>query len=833
MHKAFLFSRLYRAGNLQALKLRLGGCIDIIVALLLSGVLRCETAFAFPTSFNYDIPAQSLNSALMQFAADSGLALIFTTDIVRGMRSHPLTGQMSHEQALQVLLQNTGLDYQFVDGRTVTLVQRFEAEQPSTPPTKTLESVTVFGDAIKNTDWVIDREITDDAPRSYRASHAITATRTDTPIQHIPQSVQAIKRSIIDDQQNVTVSEALYNVSGVVPRNRLSTPVIEGTLVRGFRAEQLIDGFTQYYNTGDRESLVNIERIEVLKGANALFYSGGSGSQAGGVINIVSKLPNRDAFREIGFRGGSYDFYQPYIDLNQPINDQTAFRLTAEYTESRSQVDVIETERFNVNPSLMLAPDDDTTLIVQGKFSHWQQPEYQGLPATGTLADGFRIRPQTFIGPADISDSRSDQQAIWGTLAHRIDDTWSLEIKARYAGSEFLEHTQTLFNGASFIADTPLLSPSTWALADAELFQQQQDVAFQAYVRAQFDTSITENVLMLGADYSRLRDEGYVDVARRIAGLVDLEAPVFEFPYRIPGPGINNQSVENQTEGGYLQWHSTIAKQIHAVIGARLGGIEIGYHNDIRRIDSKTERVKFLPQAGLAYDLTDTLTVFASYTEGLRGQPFVNFAGTPEPELSSQMEAGIKLDFATRLSGQMTIYQIDRSQVAVATPANPSEFQAIGRQRSRGIEMDWVWQPIENFSVLTNYAHTDARFVDGKAGVPENNRMTAVPEDSGRVWANYRFTVESLRGLGAGMGIYWNSGSYVSNDNQFKTGGYYLFDAAVSYQARAFELAATLKNLTDESYFEPLQYFGGGISGGGRVAYSTGCTFYLSAAIKF
>jgi iron complex outermembrane receptor protein len=88
--------------------------------------------------------------------------------------------------------------------------------------------------------------------------------------------------------------------------------VVENTLVRGFRAEQLIDGFTQYYNPGDRESTVNIEHIEVLKGSNAVLYSGGSGAPVGGVINVISKLPQAKAFAEAGFKMGSYSFYQPY-----------------------------------------------------------------------------------------------------------------------------------------------------------------------------------------------------------------------------------------------------------------------------------------------------------------------------------------------------------------------------------------------------------------------------------------------------------------------------------------------------------------------------------------
>ncbi|MGR8929361.1 MAG: TonB-dependent siderophore receptor, partial [Gammaproteobacteria bacterium] len=248
----------------------------------------------------------------------------------------------------------------------------------------------------------------------------------------------------------------------------------------------------------------------------------------------------------------------------------------------------------------------------------------------------------------------------------------------------------------------------------------------------------------------------------------------------------------------------------------------------------KTERLKLLPRVGVAYDLSEAFTLFAGYSEGIRGQPFVSFVSMPEPEISRQFEAGIKLEFAGQLSGQVAAYQIDRDQVAVASPNNPSMFNSQGQQRSRGVEVDLLWQASESISVLGGYAHTDARFVDDLAGVAKNSRLAAVPEDSGRVWVNYRFVGESaLHGFNAGIGVYRRSGAYISHDNRFRTDGYYLFDGAISYEMTNFKVAVAVKNLTDETYFQPLQYFGGGISGGGRVAPAAGRTVYLSISTRF
>jgi iron complex outermembrane recepter protein len=805
----------------------------LIVAFVLSVALS-QAVFAAPQAIKYNIPAQSLNNALIKFAAEAKLALIFSADMVRGIQVEALNGLMTVEQALSALLKNTGFSYRFIDANTVTLTQREAAAQPSfeSIPTTIMDSVTVLGNTASGYDAAIGSLIQDQDPKSYRASDAITATRTDTPVKQIPQSIQTIKRSLIDDQQNITVSEALYNVSSVVPRQVLYAPVIEGTLVRGFRAEQLLDGFNQYYNPGDRESMVNLERIEVLKGSNAVLYGGGSGSPVGGVVNLISKLPKAQAATEMGFKMGSYEFYQPYFDWNQPLTDDLLFRMTGEYTDSASYVNVIQTQRFNINPTLVFTNHHTTTLILQGKVSRWEQPDYQGLPATGTLVGDFRTRPSTFVGPADIPDSHSNADSVWGSLDHQINAVWSLNFKARYAYSEFDEKVQSLFGSDGFVADLPLMLPSSWALANVELFQRQKEYSVLGNALAKFEIGPSENTLLFGADYSELDDQGFINAGFGQYGLgvgtVDLQAPEFPVAFNTPGTSINSPSVKNTTYGGYVQLQSSFYKRFHQLFSLRLGGLEIDFQDKTSGGAAKTQTLKPLPRVGGVFDVTDAVSVFASYSEGMRGQPFVNFSGPPQPELSRQIEAGLKFDFSGELSGQMAVYQIDRSNVAVTDIQDPGlRSIAAGQQRSRGFETDLIWQPYEEIGVLANYAHTQAEFTDDLAGVSAGNQLAMVPENSGRLWANYRFQQSALKGLSLGFGVYLRTGAYLSDDNAFKTGGYHSFDAAIAYETQQFKLATTVKNLTGEDYFQPYGYFTG------RVVPASGASVFVSVAVKF
>ncbi len=800
----------------------------------MGGLAVCESACAIEALIHYNIPAQSLNDALLKFAADSNLELVFSADNLRGLNAGPLLGTMTPEQALQQLLNKSGLGFRFLDAHTVMLLNLVQPQTSSSQeraPT-VLDAMTVVGQAAdpeheqaENLGWDSSGHAT-----TYQVANISSATRTDTPVRQIPQSIQAINRSLIDDQQSVNVSEVLANVSGVVPRNTLYTPVLEGTLIRGFRAEQLIDGFTQYYNPGDRESLVNINRIEVLKGSNAVLYSGGSGAPVGGVVNIVSRLPQPEAFTKAGYKMGSYSFYQPYVDWNQPLNDSVWFRVTGEYTQSGSYVDTLQTQRFNINPALTLTDHDAVELTLQGKISRWSQPDYQGLPATGTLIGHFKTHPKTFVGPEDIADSRSDSDAVWGNLDIRFNPNWSVNFKARYADSSFDQKVQTLIGGGTsaaeaFSADKPFSPPSTWGLANAELYQQQQELSFLGNALGKFTWGSSENSLLFGADHSQLDDAGFTDFVPLLS-LVNLDAPDFQSRFTDPGPGENRLFMRNTTYGGYAQWQSSWFKRVHQLFGLRLGAMDIDYSDQAspRKNQSRTQSLHWLPRLGSVVDITESMSLFAGYSEGMRGQPFVIFSGTPEPEISRQLEAGIKLDIAHQLSGQLAVYQIDRENVAVNAG---SGVVAEGKQRSQGFEVDLTWQPLEELDILTSYGHTKAEFIEALPGIAAGNRLALVPKNTGRIWANYRFSAGFLNGLGMGFGVYLRDGAYLSDDNQFRTQGYHSFDATIAYETQRFKLAATAKNLSSETYFQPYDYLDG------RVAPSQGASVFVTLSLNY
>ncbi|MEN5062281.1 TonB-dependent receptor plug domain-containing protein [Luteimonas sp. TWI1416] len=131
----------------------------------------------------------------------------------------------------------------------------------------------------------------------YAASATSAATRTETPLTEVPQSVQIITSTLLREQDRRTLGDALVNVSGVTPTRSDETLFIP-PIVRGFPAEVYLDGlplFAGNQQAYDPPGLVGISTISVLKGPSATLYGGGLGTPLGGVINIESKRPDPTA----------------------------------------------------------------------------------------------------------------------------------------------------------------------------------------------------------------------------------------------------------------------------------------------------------------------------------------------------------------------------------------------------------------------------------------------------------------------------------------------------------------------------------------------------------
>ncbi len=657
--------------------------------------------------------------------------------------------------------------------------------------------------------------------RGYQALTDTSSLRMQTLLQQTPISVQVIPRQLIDEQGAVNLQDVLRNAPSTKALNPLFVGQV-GPKIRGFAAERYIDSLPNYYDPGSRDLLANVERIEVLKGPPSMLMQGGQ-TPTGGVINILSKLPTRERFVELGVTGGSHGLISPYFDINQPLTkDGTVlFRMTGQWESTNSNIDIVNRRSYEINPTLTLTNNRTTSLTIQGRLSHRDQQDYSGLPIDGTLNRSlYTVRRTLFPSNAGIPRTTSDIASLTLRFDHQFNETWSTSAAARIGTARFREPTQFVFS------NNPTIPPSTFGLFNGRLNEDTSETSFYVNFVANLEAGPAQTKVLLGFDYDRVSDKGFLNAA--FAGLVDFANPVFPtFADPPSGPFTTFTNIDNtyQNVGLMLQTHTTLWNRLHVLAGLRAGLIDIQSNELTTASSFHTEEARLLPRLGVAFDVTPAVTVFANYAQGMRPVPFFNGPSAPKPELSSQIEAGVKMNFGFGLSGTVSLFDITRNNVVAASPTIPGLQVQTGEQRSQGVDADLVWQPSPNWSFLGSVAWMYPRVV--KDSVNQGKVLDQVPRAAGRLWGTYRVTEGTLTGLSLGAGLYAASSQAVNLSNTGFTPGFVTFDARVAYQWKNWTLAVVGRNLSDKRYFVPYPYLDG------RVAPAEGRTVFATLSTRF
>lgn len=648
----------------------------------------------------------------------------------------------------------------------------------------------------------------------YQAREVTSATRTRTPLKETPQSVVVVTPELLRDQGVTSIAEALENVSGAQGAVRLQTPAYESTILRGFQAEIFRDGMTGYLNTGDPNAMAGVERIEVLKGPNAILYGGGTGTPLGGVVNIVTKKPQDADFTTLGLNYGSHGFVEPSFDINRRLtaDGRVLFRMNGSYVRSGAQVDVIETSRYSFSPSLTFGHGTDTRLTIEGYASKWQQQEYQALPAWGTVAGDFRLSRDLYIGDPDIPDSATRTRKLTLTLDHDFNQDWSSKTQLRYGRNDVDQITQII------ISNTPDAGPRAWNLYNSYVPGKQTEFSLSSTVEGRLTAGGLDHRLLFGADYARIDDWSLMYMDMMPVGSVDLTDPADWPDWTMPeGLAMTDGDATYKTAGAFVQVQSSVGR-LHLLGGLRLAYLGIDSVSINYGRTDKLSKTRLLPRIGAVYDLTDQLSAFASYSRGMKANAFTFYSGSPKPEHSSQAEIGLKFDSDNGLSGSLAVFRIERENVPVTDPADPFMLTSIaeGQQRSQGFEADLVWQPSGPWRLVANYAYTDAELTaDIPNGAPAGSALAGVPRHSGGLWLDYDRRDDAGEGWRAGAGLHAVSSAYVDQMNLYETAGYATIDASASYSRDGLSVGLYVKNLADRDHFVPYyRYLDGRVAAG-------------------
>ena len=634
---------------------------------------------------------------------------------------------------------------------------------------------------------------------AYAVQSALSATKTDTPLITVPQSIQVIPRSLIEEQQSRTLADTLINVSGVRPTKSqeflFTTPII-----RGFPADLYFNGLPAFGTTAsaDPASLAGTESIEVLKGPTAALYGGGVGAPLGGLINVISKSPEADPVNLIGIRKGSYATTSTFADLNLPVGEKVSARIAGEYQREGSWINHVKSRQYSVQPSVSFQLSPETQILLRGKFDNRSQREYSGLPALQALSGEL----ERYAYPGATSGqplTRIRNRLFSAELRHKLSDNTKFTLSAHHFKSNVRDYGSFIYpEVAGPATDTPTVYPIFGLYLPSTIQQSTLD----ANLSSSFDALGGHHEVLGGINYDLTKLNSAISSADYLGDL-DLADPLYQVDYG-PTP-IPNYAQTNRytTTAVYLQDQATYGR-LHILASLRYTNLRLRQKE--QDLDATYHRVT--PRLGVTYDLTDSVSIYAAYGTGFRGA--VNFVGlgTPKPETSRNVEVGAKFAFdELSLSGTVALFDQTRRHVTTADPdpAHLGYSIQTGKQRARGFETDLLWEPDDNFSLLFNYAYTHAD-VTSDTTIPVGDRLPRVPKHSVRLAAHYRVPDGVAKGLSFGAGITAVSARELTLPNSVTVPGYALLDAQASYRLDKYTISLSVVNLANRKVYDTYQY---------------------------
>lgn len=652
-----------------------------------------------------------------------------------------------------------------------------------------LEKVTVLG----------ERET------GYDATSSQSATKTETPLIDTPQAITVITQELIQDQAMQGMADVVRYVPGVgmaQGEGNRDTPIFRGS---SSTADLFIDGMrddVQYFR-----DLYNIERVEALKGSNAMIFGRGG---SGGVLNRVTKQADGETRRDLSLQAGSWNRLRATADVSDAINDNAAFRINALVEETDSFRDDVSASRRGINPtaSLLFGENTDLSLGVE----HFEDERTADRGISSLLGKPVDVDPSTFFGDPERSFAEIEANTFSALWEHGF--TNGANLRNRTLVGRYDKFYQNVFPGAARADDTVTLSAYNTETRRDNLLNQ-TDLVFVA------NTGSIEHKLLVGAEFGRqetdnFRETGYFSdtcaTATTTSVRVSLANPRYTGPicFKQSASDADNHGVA-RTGALYVQDQIEFSPNWLAVIGLRYDHFELDLRNNRTGLDLASSDSLVSPRVGLIYKPQANVSIYANMGKAFlprSGEQLASLSLTNqslEPEEFSNLELGAKWDISPRLAATAAVYRLTRSNVAVVDPLDASKLVLLAgdSQHVEGVELGLSGKISENWSVMGGFAYQDARTtqaVETSPGtvLPAGRILAQVPRRTFSLWNRYDFTSR----WGAALGVIARDKMFTSTSNAVTLPGYARVDGAVFFALNEnIQMQLNVENLLDREYF--------------------------------
>jgi catecholate siderophore receptor len=618
-----------------------------------------------------------------------------------------------------------------------------------------------------------------------------TATKTATLLRDIPQALTVVTHQEVQDQSMLSIGDVVRYIPGITAHqgeNNRDEIVIRGN---DTSASFFVDGVrddVQYYR-----DLYNVERIEVLKGPNALMFGRGGG---GGIINRVTKEPSFTPRQEFELIGGSHGTKRLTADFGRALTPSVAFRLNGLYEDSGSFRQYVDLERYGVNPTLTVMAN--RTRITFG-YEHLHDyrvadrgiTSFQGRPADVDIS--------TYYGNPNQSHVRARVDLGSAMIEHQ---GGRLNIQSRLSFGGYDRGYQNFVPGVVSPAKTQVsLSAYNNATKRLNAFNQ-TNLTYSASTRR------IRHTVLAGIELGRQQTDNF-----RNTGYFNDTATSITVPYSNPTISTlaafrqsstdPNNHLKTNLAATYVQDQAELSAHLQVLAGARFDYFDLHYHDNrtgtnLRRIDNLVS-----PRVGIVVKPVANLSIYGSYSVSYlpsSGDQFSSLTAITQqvkPEKFNNYEGGVKWDIAN-VSLTAAMYRLDRSNTRSTDPNDPTRIVQTGRTRTTGYEMALDGRVAKNWKIIVSYAYQDAFIASATTSARAAAQVPQVPHHNFSIWNNYQIVPR----LGAGLGIIRRSDMFAAVDNTVTLPGYTRADFAIFVPVREkMRLQANVENVFNRTYY--------------------------------
>ena len=785
--------------------------------LVISTVFAAEPTVADPVEF--DIDKQPMTTALNEFARQSDREILFSSDVVESKQAKPVEGTYEPEDALELLLADTGLDYSVTEGETF-LVSQEDATPGKTRPMSINTMMAQNQTSAAQANQSLPSSNQNDADVEVYDEILVTAQIREESLQDVPVSGTAFTGAAIEANRLVEIDDIARFTPGLTGSFfNYSSPIIA---VRGANntfsqagASKPVgvfmdDVFIPRYSASSFD-LFDLQQVTVLRGPQGTLFGR---NVTGGAIQINTAQPRVDA-SDFKFRigAGNHGLVEAAGYASGPLSNTVAGKLSFSYKDrdgfaiDRFNAQELENlDSVNVRAGLVFLPTDTVEIRLSADYAR---------DKTGGRSFSFLSSSDGSDLTGNDGDNRTAELRVPQSYERDINGL-SAHVNWQVGSGKFQSITAHRQSKAREIyslgaADVTLPSVSTQFLKDEidepKSFSQEFRFISDRYENFDFITGIYY--------YKEDTDRFVGDTLLGINGNATFVDRSF------------NVNAETKSLAAYASVTFHLGEKFDIGLGGRYTKedkdvvVDFVDNNNAANnflVSPSNDFSEFTPRITLTYFPTDDVTLFVSRTEGFTSGGFNTETNNAtaiqlgfEPETIEAYELGVKSSWADgRVIANITLFdqEYKNKQEGFFTPAGPffSIFNASQATMS-GAELEFSWAMTDALSVSATYSALDTKydsFVIPLGADFTGNKLQTAPESKFSIAFDYVKDLSNDKTLYGGLSYSWQDDYFTgaSNSLDFLIDSYSLLNArlGIAWAGGSWRADIWGKNLGDEDY---------------------------------